>query len=396
MLDPSFKGAPVQGCKKIRIVVFVQRYLPGYRAGGPIRTLSNMVERLGGDLDFLIITLDRDLGDSVPYSGVSTGQWVQVGKASVCYLRKGSFSLRDVVRIVKEIDPDCIYLNGFLDPVFTQRVLWARKFGFFKNVRVVLAPRGEFSSGALAIKSLKKYLYFTFVRLAGICRGVVWQASSALERDDILRRFGFVKDGDVIVAQNLAPPPRVEARALNCRKSSVLEVVFLGRIAAMKNLDFALKVLSGVRVPVRFSIYGPMESPDYWKDCQEIIRGLPSNVEISVMGHVAPEAVVETLSRYDLFFFPTRGENYGHVIHEALTAGLPVLISDRTPWSSLQSEDVGWAFSLEEPNKFAEKIEEVACWDDAAFSAVRERAQRFSVRVAGDEDVLEQNKNLFG
>ena len=45
-------------------------YLPGYKAGGPITTLANMVERLGEEFSFRIATRDRDLGDTKPYSGI--------------------------------------------------------------------------------------------------------------------------------------------------------------------------------------------------------------------------------------------------------------------------------------------------------------------------------------
>ena len=31
---------------------------------------------------------------------------------------------------------------------------------------------------------------------------------------------------------------------------------------------------------------------------------------------------------------PTRGENFGHVIFEAISNGLPSMISDKTPWKS--------------------------------------------------------------
>ena len=34
---------------------------------------------------------------------------------------------------------------------------------------------------------------------------------------------------------------------------------------------------------------------------------------------------------YDLLFLPTKGENFGHVILESMSAGTPVLISDTTP-----------------------------------------------------------------
>lgn len=36
---------------------------------------------------------------------------------------------------------------------------------------------------------------------------------------------------------------------------------------------------------------------------------------------VDSQEVVETFSQYDVFLFPTKGENYGHVIFEALAGG---------------------------------------------------------------------------
>ena len=51
----------------MRILTFVDYYLPGYKAGGPIRTIANMVSQLGGEFEFLIVTRERDFLDTVPY-----------------------------------------------------------------------------------------------------------------------------------------------------------------------------------------------------------------------------------------------------------------------------------------------------------------------------------------
>ena len=53
----------------------------------------------------------------------------------------------------------------------------------------------------------------------------------------------------------------------------------------------------------------------------------------SYRGELAPEAVRSTFARYDMFVFPTQGENFGHVIAESLSASCPVICSDETPWS---------------------------------------------------------------
>jgi hypothetical protein len=49
---------------KPTILILNEYYLPGYKAGGPIRSISNLVSWLGDDFNFKIITTDRDYLDS--------------------------------------------------------------------------------------------------------------------------------------------------------------------------------------------------------------------------------------------------------------------------------------------------------------------------------------------
>ena len=75
--------------KRPTIVLLVGAYLPGYKAGGPIRSIANLMEALGAEFHFRIVTLDRDLRQKSPYPGVVTNRWVRVGHADVMYLRPG-------------------------------------------------------------------------------------------------------------------------------------------------------------------------------------------------------------------------------------------------------------------------------------------------------------------
>ena len=52
----------------------------------------------------------------------------------------------------------------------------------------------------------------------------------------------------------------------------------------MKNLEGAVKILLGVRTPVRFDVYGPREDPVYWRQCVELMDRLPPNVTVSYEG----------------------------------------------------------------------------------------------------------------
>ena len=112
-------------------------------------------------------------------------------------------------------------------------------------------------------------------------------------------------------------------------------------------------------------------------------------------GEIDHENVHQALAAHDLFFLPTRGENYGHVIFEALAAGLPVLISDQTPWRNLEALGVGWDLPLMAEEKFCAVIEAQAALNDEARAAQRHRAQEYARSIAMDQQVLSDNLALF-
>src|SRR5262252_5579256 len=89
-------------CSKPVVLTTVGHYLPGFRFGGPVRSLANMVELLGEEFSFRIVTSDRDLGDQLPYPDIQIGNWTCVRGAQVCYLPRDPMRLlrafRDLLR----------------------------------------------------------------------------------------------------------------------------------------------------------------------------------------------------------------------------------------------------------------------------------------------------------
>ena len=391
------------------VLTFARYYLPGYRAGGPIRSIANLVELLGDEFEFRVVTLDRDLGDERPYPGIRPDTWMRLGKGWVYYVSQDRFSFRNAAAILNSTPHNLIYLNSFFDPRFTQQVLICWRFG--KNVRrpIVLAPRGEFSAGALRIKRIKKIVFIMMIKALRIYQGLVWQASSALEAEDILRELsvgrrsglgGMISiTGNLVVAPDLVPSrdeSGPECIPTTARKlGGPLRVCFLSRISPMKNLDYALRLLALVRVAVRFCIYGPIEDAAYWAECQSLIAALPPNIHVEYMGMVEHPHVVQTLAQHDVFLFPTRGENFGHVIHEALRAGLTLIISNNTPWKQLEENGVGWALPLENPAAFAQRIAHVASWTSQDYFRVANDARALASQVSNTPDVIDANRNLF-
>ena len=379
-----------------KILTLISYYLPGYKAGGPLRTIANMVDHLSDDFEFWIITRDRDLGDNKPYPNVIINEWIHVGSAWVFYASPDQLTLMGINNIINKTQHDILYLNSFFEPTFAFMPLLIRRIGKLPNVPIVLAPRGQFSKGALSLKRLKKIIYIRTVRLFGLYEKLIWQASSEHEAEDIRREFN-VENEDIHVAMDL--PAEIVNSDIPHEKKSVNEklfrVVFLSRISPMKNLDYVLHILEKVTVKVTFDIYGPIEDKDYWAKCQSLIEMTPNNIEINYCGSVTAVQVPSIFAQYDLFFFPTRGENYGHVIAESLSVGTPVLISDKTPWRNLQKDGLGWDIELEDINKFVRILELYALKTLDEKRDMRKHIRQKVLERLNNTEVLESNRQLF-
>lgn len=389
--------------KKTVVLVFVGCYLPGFRGGGPIRSIANMVERLGDEFDFWIVTADRDLGELHPYQSVEVDAWNQVGKAKVFYASPASRSLRGIVQLICATQHDVLYLNSFFNSAFTLKPLLARRLGLLPCVEVVLAPRGELSKGAFKLKYWKKAPFTKLANAVGMFHKLKWHASTQFEAVDI-RRVIQANSLNIKIAVNVAsdlsaePNTRDEAAPKNERaaaRHNALHICFLSRISPMKNLDYALKVLAQVKAPVQFNIYGPKELPEYWNDCELLIKQLPPNISVSYFGSVENSQVRSVIAMNALFFVPSRGENFGHVFMEALSAGVPILVSDCTPWRDLQAQKLGWDIALEQPEAFVRAVEEAAGFDELKRTEMRARCIAFANHKAEDRDALNMNRNLF-
>ncbi|MEI6501492.1 MAG: glycosyltransferase, partial [Armatimonadota bacterium] len=145
----------------------------------------------------------------------------------------------------------------------------------------------------------------------------------------------------------------------------------------------------------RLTAYGPREDAAYWAECEAIIKALPDNISVVYGGEVPHEQVPTRLAEHDLMVLPTANENFGHSILEALLAGCPVLISDRTPWRGLQAKGVGWDLPLEDPDGFTRVLQECVDMADARWQALSRAARALGEEAARDPEASEQNRRLL-
>lgn len=148
--------------KRPKVLIFSDYYLPGYKSGGGMRTIVNMVERLHSNYDFWIVTRDHDgKQDKTQYNNVRINDWNDVKEAKVFYLSKDNIKLSKIRELILEVKPDSIYTNSYF-ATLSIFVMVLRKVKKIPNINIVVANCGELSEGSLKLKPLKRNCLLIF------------------------------------------------------------------------------------------------------------------------------------------------------------------------------------------------------------------------------------------
>jgi glycosyltransferase involved in cell wall biosynthesis len=351
-----------------------------------------MVEALRDEFDFRILTRNHDLGSTATYD-LEPHAWHRVDGASVMYLPPTTVNPSRLVRIVRDVKPDVIYVNSAFSPRFSILPLLLRRLGMLGSVPFVLAPRGELSTGALSLEAPKKRAFLFVARLVRLHEGLLWHASNEHEAQAIRARFG--PRAKVRVAPNLAvgdvaaddrPAPKAPGKLRAC---------FLGRVSPMKRLDLAFAFLAALEGKVEFDVYGPLEDQRLVEQCRSLAATFPATTTVRWHGPVPHERLGALLATHHVMLLPTAGENFGHAILEALRAGCPVLISDRTPWRELERRTAGWDVPLADTPRFVAILQRLVDMDQPEWARWSTGARDAAREFLRAPDLVERSRALF-
>lgn len=367
---------------KKKILIFCDFYLPGFKSGGGMWTVVNLVDRFCDRYDFSIVTRNYESkGDKKPYSAVKTDEWNRVGSARVFYFSKKTFTVNAFADLVTEVGPDAIFLNSALStPVI--KFLTARRKNMLNGIPVVLAPCGEMAAGALSLKPVKKKLFLAYANVVDLYRDIIWKASFDSEMAEIKQVIGA--DTEVWIAPDLAPRtilPDYNAQWKSRKETGISKFAFLSRLTRKKNIHYFLERLRDIKKgEIRVDLIGPLEDQGYWQQCQSIIRELPANITVNAVGSFPDQGdALRKLCESHFFVLPTLNENFGYVFIEALAAGCPLLVSDRTVWTDIEVRNVGWQIPLENTELWIKTINHCVDMDAAPYEQMSASARSYAL-----------------
>jgi len=121
------------------------------------------------------------------------------------------------------------------------------------------------------------------------------------------------------------------------------QAVFLGRLHPVKQVDLLLTAWAALN-PAGWGLrIAGSGAPEYEATLRQQARTLGLEDTAIFLGHLESEAKQALLSESQLAVQPSRQENFGLSVVEALAHGLPVLTTQNMPWTTLPAAGCGWS-----------------------------------------------------
>ena len=207
-----------------------------------------------------------------------------------------------------------------------------------QNKPCVIAPHGMLYPQALQVSAWKKKIVSTVFQRKDLETASCLQATCMAELEHI-RAFGL-NNPVAVIPNGLVIDDSLEIRKTS---NSVHRFAFVGRLNRIKNVDLLLSAWSKLGDKTRnceLLIIGDGDTA-YKKELEEFATANKLN-NVRFLGFIMGKDLQKLVHSIDFQILPSKSENFGMVVPEALIQGVPVIASKGTPWSDLETFDCGW------------------------------------------------------
>ena len=290
--------------------------------------------RLGHDVTIATVARDDEPFSAAAQAAAAGG--VRIVRFAPSFPRALFFSWemrRWLPAVVRSADIVHVHSN------WTFPVWWGSHCALQAGKPLVMSPQGCLDPVRLEHSAWKKRLVGLFDRRS-LRQAAVIHATSEMERDWIEQYLG--KGPRIAVIPNGIEISEV-GPALPKPEGRVRKALYLGRLHPLKGLDLLLDAwrmaCPAGKTGWQLVIAGPDEQGTRERlEPQARRLGLEN---VAFVGPLYGEQKAKALAEADLFVLPSRTENFGIAVAEALAAGLPVITTKGTPWSEI-ANSCGW------------------------------------------------------
>ena len=374
-----------------RVLVLTNWFEPAYKAGGPVRSIINILNLGIEKMDFWVMANNFDL-DGKEFS-IQKEVWHSKSESiQTYYVGKGINKLKIIYKQLRLVQADVLYINTIFSPFFTFLPLLLNFLGIINPRRIVLAPRGALKTMAFKGKSLKKRLFLKCI--LPLCTKKVYVHYTSEEEENQSKKRLPIPSQFIIRIPNVPIVPMKKMQKIEKEKGE-LKVLYLGRIHPIKNVDLALKAIQLISKDskIRFRLYGAIDDINYWKKyCEPLVESHPS---IEFLNSLEHSQIASVIDENHILIQISDTENFGHAIYEGFAHGRPVITSHFTPWKKLESEGAGRNVSIESLHEIQQALQFYAGLNQTEYDNLSKRTLLFARNYFENAEYKNHYKNLL-
>ncbi len=247
--------------------------------------------------------------------------------------------------------PEVVHIHAIWTPWLHKMHRWAHKVG----AKVVLSPHGMLAPWAMAHKRWKKLLPWYLYQKGDVAKADLIHTTVPLETQWV-RDLGFTnsivevplgvdlpKDGllrDCVARNDEHAPTRHRERSEVIQNAAIHTLLFVGRIYPVKGLDLLIRAWDSVDTAGwKLRLVGPDQA-----GYMQVLKDMCKSKNVEFAGPLYGEDLQQAYASSRALILPSYSENFGAIVLDELSYGLPVLTSENTPWNFLQEKGCGWHF----------------------------------------------------
>ena len=200
------------------------------------------------------------------------------------------------------------------------------------NVKVIISPHGMLDPYSLNQKKFIKLIFWHLLQKYIFKYSNQIIVNSLNEKRNILQ---IIKHPCVVIIPHGIRLDKIVKKKITYNNKN-LKFVFFSRIHHVKNLDKLIDIWTNNNNFKNFhlSLYGEISNYKYFNLIKNKIL---KHKNIKYHGPLNKNKI-KILSKYDVFIFPSKSENFGLVVLEALAAGLYVILNKKLPWKDIANK----------------------------------------------------------